>query len=114
MLKQLVILVSFVSFFGVISCAQEKPETEKKEMHKHATDLKSDSTNQQSIVREGEIDLNAIDENKDGKVFQDPMDWNVISDKAGRCPLCKMELKEVTLNEAKENLLKNDFKVKEN
>jgi hypothetical protein len=42
------------------------------------------------------------------------MDWNVISDKPGKCPLCKMELKEVTLQEAKENLIKNDFKVKDN
>jgi len=65
-----------------------------------------------SIVREGTIDLKKIDENKDGKVFQDPMDWNVISDKPGKCPLCKMTLKEVSLKKAKENLLKNGFKVK--
>lgn len=65
-----------------------------------------------SIVRNGEINLTAIDENKDGKVFQDPMDWNVISDKAGECPLCGMDLKEVTLEKAKENLIKHHFKVK--
>ncbi|MDH7605025.1 MAG: heavy metal-binding domain-containing protein [Melioribacter sp.] len=64
------------------------------------------------LIREGEIDLNAIDENKDGKVFQDQMDWNVISDKPGECPLCGMNLKEVTLQQAKENLLKHNFKVK--
>ncbi|MFA3783407.1 heavy metal-binding domain-containing protein [Melioribacteraceae bacterium 4301-Me] len=63
-------------------------------------------------IREGEIDLNAIDENKDGKVFQDQMDFNVISDKPGECPLCGMNLKEVTLQQAKENLLKHNFKVK--
>jgi len=65
-----------------------------------------------SIVREGVIDLKAIDMNKDGKVYQDPMDWNVISDTPGKCPLCKMTLKEVTLKEAKKNLEKNGFKVK--
>lgn len=65
-----------------------------------------------SIVREGVIDLKAIDKNKDGKVFQDPMDWNVISDKPGKCPLCKMTLKEVTVKKAKENLVKNGFKIK--
>ncbi len=64
------------------------------------------------LIREGEIDLKAIDENKDGKVFQDQMDWNVISDKPGKCPLCGMKLKEVTLQKAKENLLKHGFKVK--
>jgi hypothetical protein len=65
-----------------------------------------------TIVREGMIDLMMIDENRDGMVYQDPMDWNVISDEPGRCPLCKMELKEVTVKEAKENLLKHDYKVK--
>ncbi len=65
-----------------------------------------------SIVREGKIDLKAIDMNKDGKVFQCPMDWNVISDAAAKCPECKMKLKEVSVKEAKKNLLENDYKVK--
>lgn len=63
-------------------------------------------------VREGEIDLKGIDKNSDGKVYQDMMDWNVISDEAGECPLCGMELKEVTLDKAKENLIKHGYKVK--
>ncbi len=65
-----------------------------------------------TVVRKGVIDLTAIDKNKDGKVYQDQMDWNVISDKPGKCPLCKMTLKEVTLKEAKKNLVENNFKVK--
>lgn len=65
-----------------------------------------------AIVHKGIINLKAIDKNKDGKVFQDQMDWNVISDKPGKCPLCKMTLKEVTLEKAKENLLKHNYKVK--
>ncbi len=67
---------------------------------------------EESIVREGIIDLKAIDKNKDGKVFQDPMDWNVISDEPGRCPLCNMKLKEVSLDEAAKNLENNGFKSK--
>lgn len=70
-------------------------------------DMKKDN-----IVREGEIDLVTIDKNKDDKVFQDMMDWNVISDEAGECPLCGMKLKEVTLEKAKENLVKHGFKIK--
>jgi len=70
--------------------------------HDHAT----------SIVHEGVIDVEAIDKNGDGIVFQDPMDWNVISDKDGRCPLCGMFLKEVTIEEAKENLNNNGFEYK--
>ncbi len=83
--------------------------THGKHLHKHDTVIKQDTT----IVREGEIDLMAIDKNKDGKVFQDTMDWNVISDEPGECPLCGMKLKEVTLETAKKNLIENGFKVKE-
>lgn len=75
-------------------------------------DMENHQHGEQSILREGEIDLNAIDQNKDGMVYQDQMDWNVISDKSGECPLCGMKLKEVSLDIAKENLLKHDFKVK--
>ena len=129
MLKQVVISAVLVSFLGVFTLAQEKPETEKKEMHKHMDHMKSDSTmngmhhnmkmksdstDRLSIVREGVIDLKAIDKNKDGKVFQDQMCWNVISDNPGECPQCGMILKEVSLDKAKENLEKNDYKVKEN
>ncbi|MCK5086677.1 MAG: hypothetical protein KAQ90_04105 [Melioribacteraceae bacterium] len=64
------------------------------------------------IVRKGIIDVEAIDINGDGKVFQDPMDWNVISDEEGRCPSCGMFLKEVTIEEAKINLKMNGFKYK--
>ncbi len=63
-------------------------------------------------VRKGIIDLKAIDKNKDGKVFQDMMDYNVISDKPGVCPLCGMKLKEVTISQAKDYLEKAGYKVK--
>ncbi len=75
-------------------------------------EMKKDSVKTENIVREEPIDLKVIDKNKDGKVFQDMMDWNVISDKPDKCPLCKMTLKEVTIEQARENLLKHDFKVK--
>ncbi|MGE5430337.1 MAG: heavy metal-binding domain-containing protein [Syntrophomonadaceae bacterium] len=71
-----------------------------------------DNAREQPVVYKGIIDLKAIDKNKDGKVFQDQMDWNVISDKPGACPLCKMTLEEVTLKQAKDNLEKNGFKIK--
>ena len=74
--------------------------------------MKKDSVKTEDIVRKGVINLKAIDKNKDGKVFQDQMDFNVISDKPGECPLCGMTLKEVTLKEAKAVLLKHGFKVK--
>lgn len=101
--------------------AQEKPKSN----HNHGT-VKSDSTEMKNehedhkmkskkknpIVREGVIDVASIDKNKDGKVYQDMMCWNVISDEAGDCPLCDMKLKEVTIEKAKTNLKKNGYKFK--
>ena len=86
-------------------------DSEHKMMMKNMKD-KMIMKNKNSVVREGVIDLVSIDENNDGKAFQDQMDWNVISDKPGSCSLCGMKLKEVTLKKAKENLLKNGFEVK--
>ena len=64
-------------------------------------------------IRKGTIDLSAIDKNKDGKLYEDIMDWNVISDEPGICPLCGMTLREFTIKEVKENLSKHGFKYKE-
>jgi hypothetical protein len=58
------------------------------------------------------INLKSIDKNKDGKVYQCPMDFDVISDKPGKDPKCGMELTEVTLEQAKKNLTDHGFKVK--
>lgn len=109
------LMIVFLFSAGLIF-AQDS--TQHKHSHKHDMEMKKDTSDtgmkqDSSIVREGVIDLKAIDMNKDGKVFQDQMDWNVISDEPGKCPLCGMKLKEVSLEKAKENLIKNDFKVKE-
>jgi len=74
-------------------------------MHSSTNEKKS------SIVHEGTIDLASIDENGDGKVYQDQMCWNVVSDEAGDCPKCGMILKEVSLDKAKANLEKNGYDV---
>lgn len=50
------------------------------------------------------IDVLSIDKNKDGKVFQCPMDWAVLSDKPGNCDICKMKLKEYSVQDARDNL----------
>ncbi|MCF8242911.1 MAG: hypothetical protein K9J16_16150 [Melioribacteraceae bacterium] len=87
--------------------------TKHSKMMKHSMmDSSKMMKHKSSIVREEPIDLKAIDANGDGKVFQDQMDWNVISDEAGECPLCGMKLKEVPLNNAKFKLIENGFEVK--
>ena len=76
------------------------------------SDNKEMMKDNESIVRVGTIDLTVIDENGDGKVYQDQMCWNVVSDESGECPQCGMKLKEVSLEKAKANLEKNGFEVK--
>ena len=70
------------------------------------------ATEKDPRIRKGVIDLYAIDKNKDGKLYEDIMDWNVISDKPGTCPLCGMTLREFTIKEVKENLTKHGFEYK--
>ncbi len=128
--KQLAIIFAVAILFSITSCSSDKTEQEK--TNKNNTEFKQDDHIQMdmknhqnmemdsiksgkvSLVREGEINLEAIDANKDGKVYQDMMDWNVISDKAVECPICGMKLKEVSIDKAKANLTKHGFEVKEN
>lgn len=91
---------------SITACGSDHKGHDHSDMNQEATKVDS------SIIRTGVIDLQSLDLNNDGMVYQDPMDWNVISDEPGRCPLCKMELKEVTINAAKENLQQNGYSVK--
>ena len=104
---QIVILASGIIVLSIFtSCNQDNKSPDHGSMN-----MEKEQSNS-AIVHEGMIDLMSIDKNKDGMVYQDMMDWNVISDEPGKCPLCKMTLKEVPLEKAKENLLKNDYQVK--
>ena len=99
---------------------EEKPENslsiKNYEENNKTMDMNKNDENKidkNSIVRKGTINLKSIDQNKDGKVYQDMMDWNVISDDAGKCPLCGMKLKEVTIEQAEKNLKDHGFKIKD-
>ncbi len=75
-------------------------------------DMKNDSESSDPRVRKGVIDLSAIDKDKDGKLYEDIMDWNVISDEPGECPICGMTLKEFTIKEVEKNLTEHGFEYK--
>jgi Heavy metal binding domain len=109
LIKILLIACALIITSNAVIFAQMQMSGDHSKMEMKKDTLKSDANN---IIRTGVISLKAIDKNKDGKVFQDQMDFNVISDKPGVCPLCGMTLKEVTLKEAKATLLKHGFKVK--
>lgn len=91
--------------------------SKKKDKKQETTNKKSEMKmenhdHSSSIVHEGMIDVEAIDKNKDNKLWECPMDWNVISDESGRCPLCNMKLKEFTIDEVKANLKKYGYEYK--
>ena len=104
-------ILSCVLINGNFSFAQTTKPVESAK-HKHSIQEVEITVMDSSIIRKGTIDLKEIDMNKDGKVFQDQMDWNVISDKAGNCPLCKMPLVEVSLEDARKNLVASGYKAK--
>jgi hypothetical protein len=101
-MKSIIISVFFLSAVLVAGCKQEEP---KKEAQAPAiqTEVKQDKPDS-SIIRDKSVDVASIDKNKDGKVYQCPMDAQVISDKQEPCPLCKMDLDEVSIADAKEHL----------
>ncbi|MGB9771933.1 MAG: hypothetical protein ACPLX7_08155 [Candidatus Kapaibacteriota bacterium] len=109
------ITIAFILIFGIIPLLSQ---CNKHRQHKHDTHIEDTGRTKQTIdstiIRTGVIDLLSIDKNKDGFVYQDEMHWNVISDEEGTCPFpeCQMPLKKVTIEEAKNNLLENGFKVK--
>lgn len=81
--------------------------------HVHAKDKEnSPKIGESPLVRRGIIDVEGIDLNQDGKIYECPMDWNVLSDSAGRCPLCEMKLKEYSLDEIKTNLKEHGHEYK--
>ncbi|MCF8259302.1 MAG: hypothetical protein K9J12_00875 [Melioribacteraceae bacterium] len=115
------LFVSILTILLITACGEKQEEmnhenhdemnSEMNESHDHsheATELKSDM----SIVREGVIDVEALDSNEDGKLFECPMDWNVIDDKAGNCPVCGMKLKEYSAADLKDNLDKFGYEYK--
>ena len=91
---------------------KQKMDSSMKMRTKESGKEKMKENHSSPIAYKGVINLKSIDDNKDGKVYQCPMDFNVLSDKPGIDPKCGMTLKEVTLNQAKSNLTKHGFKVK--
>jgi Cu(I)/Ag(I) efflux system membrane fusion protein len=85
---------------------------ETKSENRSGAKTKADDNKKPVIIRSEPIDVKAIDKNHNGKVFQDIMDWNVISDEPGTCPICGMTLKEFTVSQAVENLKEHGLKVK--
>jgi len=101
-------LVVFFVILILSGCSNQKEQSKSPSIEKSVKENKVES----NIVRKGVINLSEIDENNDGRFYECPMDWNVVSDHSGNCPLCGMNLKEYTLAETEANLDKYGFKHK--
>ncbi|MGD8780717.1 MAG: efflux RND transporter periplasmic adaptor subunit [Ignavibacteria bacterium] len=112
-------LKSALKQFTSSSMEKDEMKKEKQSGHEHGEveETSKGSGNKYGIesplIRLGVIDVESIDQNGDGKLYECPMDWDIISDEAGRCPSCEMKLKEYSIDEVKNNLLKNGYEVKE-
>jgi len=87
---------------GISTIHQHNDEvtTEKKE-----GDHSAHSKNANDIIHKKDVKVAALDKNNDGFVYQCPMDWEVISDEPGICPICKMDLEKFSVQEAQKNLI---------
>jgi membrane fusion protein, copper/silver efflux system len=73
--------------------------------------MKANKKEKTEALKSKSINVDIVDKNHDGKVYQCPMDFDVLSDKPGIDPKCGMKLREVTIAEAKANLIEHGFKV---
>jgi len=55
------------------------------------------------LVRDKSVNIDSLDQDKDGNLYQCQMDYDVISDKPGTCPKCGMQLEKVSVDIAKKN-----------
>ena len=104
-LKNVFIICSIILF--TLACSSKEEHAH----HDHEHNGK-DHSHSHELVRTGVIDVESIDLNKDGKIYECPMDWNVLGDQKGDCPTCGMHLKEYTLAEVKANLDKYGYTYK--
>jgi hypothetical protein len=119
-MKQLMLFASLALTLGFFSSCGSSKEDSKESMQgrmENSGSMESGNADVQmksseEWIRSQPIDVRALDLNRDGYVYQDPMDWNVIADEKGRCPLCGMYLKKMTMDEAIKNLKDNGYTVK--
>lgn len=110
-----ILITILLSAILAVSCSEQK-----KEEASHEMEMKKDKTMSEhsigeatsELVREGVIDVASIDKNNDGKVYECPMDWNVLNDEHSDCPVCGMDMKEYSLEDIKTNLDKYGYEYK--
>lgn len=94
-----------IFFIAVLSFIATGCDNKNIEQQKNKTSTSSQREPLDSmIIHDNNIHAAKLDKNKDGKLYQCPMHYEVISDEADNCPLCKMTLEEYTVQQVEENL----------
>lgn len=97
-----IVLISAALFFG---CNKEENKDNNTMPQQNSTSVSEDkNAMDSSLIQEAGVDIASLDLNKDGKVYQCPMDYEVIADHNASCPMCKMDLEEVSVSDAAKNL----------
>ena len=114
-MKLTTVLITFTLLLVIsISCSEQKEEVSEKMEMKADKQMSEHSIGEakSELVREGKIDVESLDINKDGKIYECPMDWNVLADEYHDCPVCGMKMKEYSLADIKANLDKYGYEYK--
>ncbi len=104
----------FAVLIGIYGCGDNRIDEEEKTRIENddqnpAHNNTEAATGENYIVRQGMIKVSELDQDNDGNVYQCPMDWNVIDDKPGSCPVCGMDLTKFAVGDAKKNLIDNGY-----
>jgi Cu(I)/Ag(I) efflux system membrane fusion protein/cobalt-zinc-cadmium efflux system membrane fusion protein len=120
-MKALTLTAVVASLLIFTACGSNEQDTgtvkdQPMEMQKQQNTMHSDQSDDVASDPEWErvppVDVEAIDRDGDGFVYQDHMDWNVLADEPGKCPVCGMKLVKTSVSEAKANLREHGFDIK--
>lgn len=113
----LIILIVITISTQAVAQDTAKPDSTKHDMKMMDCCKDKDTSEKSMDCKKGaetttvtQINVGEVDKNKDGKVFIDGMCKDVVKDEPGNCPKCGMELKEVTIDEAKKFIEKDTKK----
>lgn len=103
--KPFFIIVFFLFFSSILflnGCTNEETPNEEEHMINREMNTAGRTMLDSAVIREAGFEVASADNNKDGMLYQCPMDYEVISDEYGNCPICKMKLEEYTIEKAEQ------------
>jgi len=100
---QFLIVLIVTVFIGFTGCSKENGDAKLSQNQTKQTAEKKDAKDTE-IIRDKNVNIISLDQDKDGSLYQCEMDYDVISDNPGTCPKCGMQLKKVSVADAKKNL----------